>query len=410
MIEPPHRGTIYEWEILIEAPFAFDFFKLVRALFRLPSRAVATWGAGSSKTRRRYYLEVLGYNLALIGLVLLMIPFLMIAFSYVATLPFLALRVLLAPFEPKVGAIVAGAGLSGILAVPVVLFLLMFRPMAYRDVYKRSKVETYNILIALSLFLAGGLLEFLIATPALGLRDAFEEAPPGAIEAEFDPGVDLAAETAGAEPLAVPPRGYEGPTESTLQWTLFFADKSMNVLFANLPAKIFGPLSEIRPRPGASQIPLSMLRITLLFGFMVFVRLSALKLCISKKELFYGTIAELRSYLDFCGKAEARSIRRVIDLKPSEVFVVRNRFPGQEARSPSDPEQLGDEAPAAPSPSLGGGAESGAEFEPGRIENPGGSAVEVGERLDDHIPERAEVVEDLPAFPAGLDEPTVPQQ
>ena len=353
------RGEIYEWEILVEAPFAFDFFKLVRALFRLPGRAVASREAGAAKSRWRYYFEILAFNILLIGLIVLMVPFLMIAFSYVATLPFLALRIALAPFEAKAGAIVAVGGLVAILTLPVVLLLLMLRPTAYRDVYKRSKVETFNILIALSLFLAGGLLEFLIASPALRFRDSFEDVPPGAELATVDQ-EDIAPEDAPTPDG----RDYEGPTESTLQWTLFFADKSMNVLFANLPMKLFGPLSEVRPRPGASQVPLSILRITLLFGFMVFVRLSVLKLCISKKELFYGNTRELRSYLDFCGKAEARSIRRVIDLQPDEVQVVRNRFPGKGSSSMLISEAQ-DGTPPEPAPPLEDRAErvQGAEVE-----------------------------------------------
>lgn len=297
MPEPLRPVNIYEWEILTEAPFAFDFFRLIRALFRYPEPISDRVLQQRQKTRKKYYLEILAYNLGLCGLILLMVPFLMLAFSYIATLPFLLLRVGAVTFGPKSMAAVAALGLLATLAVPVVLFLLMMRPTAYRDSYKRSKVELFHILIALSLFLASGMLEALIASPVLRLRGEFE-----------------------------------GPVDSTMQWTVFFADKAMNVLFANTPQKLFGPLSEVKVRAGGSEVALGVLRLFLLFGFVALIRLLALKLCISKKELFYGSVAELRSYLDYCGKAEARTLRKVIPIHDDEVLVVRNKH-----RSMSEP-------------------------------------------------------------------------
>jgi hypothetical protein len=296
-LAPAPDPDSYEWELLIEAPLAFDFFRLVRALFRFPGRVSDEVLQHQRKTRKRYYLEILAYNAGLLCLIVLMIPFLMLAFSYVATLPFLSLRLASSAFGDRPMVVVSALGLVATLTVPVVLFLLMIRPTAYRDAYKRSKVELFHISIALSLFLASGMLESLIASPALRLI-----------------------------------KNFEGPVNSTLQWTLFFADKAMNVLFANLPNKLFGPLSEIDVREDGSEVTIGMLRVLQLFGFAVFVRLMALKLCISKKELFYGTVAELKSYLDYCGKAEARTIRKVIPLPDDEVIVVRNKH-----RPPPDP-------------------------------------------------------------------------
>src|SRR5262249_14404724 len=160
----------------------------------------------------------------------------------------------------------------------------------YRDAYKRSKVETINITWALALFLASGMLEVLIASPMLPFR-----------------------------------REYTGSLESTPQWTLFFADKSMNVLFANLPHKFFGPISDIQIREGGSEVSLGLLRLLLIFGFVSLVRMLALKLCVSKKELFYGTEGELRGYLDYCGKAEARTIRKVIPIRDDEIIEIRTK-------------------------------------------------------------------------------------
>ncbi len=295
-LKPP-ADAIYEWEILIEAPFAFDFFKLVRALFRYPEANGDRVRRLRNKTRKRYYLEILAYNISLISLILVLIPFLMLAFSYIATLPFLLLRMGVSATGPRAMAVISAIGMVATLTVPVVLFLLMIRPTAYRDNYKRSKVELFHIAIALSLFLASGTLESLIASPALRLRDEFE-----------------------------------GSTNSTMQWTLFFADKAMNVLFANLPNKLFGPLADIRVREGGSEIALGVLRTLLLFGFVALIRLLALKLCISKKELFYGSLADLRAYLALCGKAEARAVRKVIPLPEEEVVVVRNKYrPGEES-------------------------------------------------------------------------------
>jgi hypothetical protein len=305
----PRQDDTYEWELLIEAPLAFDFFKLVRALFRFPGRVSPEVLQHQRKTRKRYYLEILAYNVGLLCLIILMIPFLMLAFSYVATLPFLLLKLGESAFGARPMVYVSGIGLVATLTVPVVLFLLMIRPEAYRDAYKRSKIEIFNISIALSLFLASGMLEGLIASPALGLI-----------------------------------KNFEGPVRSPLQWTLFFADRAMNVLFANMPNKLFGPLSEVEVREGGSEVALGMLRVLQLFGFAVFVRLMALKLCISKKELFYGTIGELKSYLDYCGKSEARTIRKVIPITDDEVIVVRNKHrPRSEPPPRAEPSEPGPE-------------------------------------------------------------------
>jgi hypothetical protein len=289
---PPRRADeIYEWEILIEAPFAFDFFRLVRSLVRLPA---PPRDAGSTPrgARRRYYLRVVLYNLGRIALIVGMIPFTMLAFSYVATLPFLLMRALATGIGARAATGVAAFGLIACLSVPVIFFLMMFRPTAYRDAYKRSKVEAMNITHALALFLASGMLEVLIASPALRLRQAFA-----------------------------------GSIDSTPQWTLFYADLAMNVLFANLPQKLFGPISDIKTQAGGAAVSLGVLRLLLLFGFVALVRLLAMRLCVSKKELFYGTPDELRSYLDFCGKAQARTVRKVIPIRDDELIEVFSKQP-----------------------------------------------------------------------------------
>lgn len=314
----PRTVESYEWEIHIHAPFAFDFFQIVRALFRYPGQPPVASGTGRTKSRRRYYLEVVGYNVGLLLLILLMIPFLMLAFSYVATLPFAVLRAAETAVGAGLMALISALGLMATLTIPIVLFLLMCRPNAYKDYYRKSKVDTFNILIAVSLFFAGGLLEALIASPALRLRTSFT-----------------------------------GPVDSTLQWTLFFADRSMNVLFANLPNKIFGPLSDIRVRPGSSEIAMGFLRTLLLFGFVAALRLLALKLCFDKTELFYGTMSELTSYLDYCGKAEARTLRKVVELPDDEVLIVRNRFREPAGSAPGASERSErHEADPAPGPRL----------------------------------------------------------
>ncbi len=283
------NDDIYEWEILIEAPFAFDFFKLVRSLVGVPEPLRRKDGEATS--RKRYYARVALYNLGRIALIVGMIPFAMLAFSYVATLPFLLMRALAAWVGDRPVAVLAGVGLLVCLSVPVLIILSWFRPAAYRDSYKRSKVETINIVWALALFLASSMLEYLIASPA----------------------------------LPVLRKDYTGSLGSTPQWTLFFADKAMNVLFANLPQKVFGPISDISIREGGSEVSLGLLRLLLIFGFVALVRLLALKLCASRKELFYGNVAELRKYLDYCGKAEARNIRKVIPIHDDEMIEIRTR-------------------------------------------------------------------------------------
>ena len=89
--KPPRPPDYYEWEITIQAPFAFDFLKLVRSLFRLPKRRHAAPDE-APRSRRGWYLHVFLYNLGRLLLILGMIPFTMLAFSYVATLPFLLMR------------------------------------------------------------------------------------------------------------------------------------------------------------------------------------------------------------------------------------------------------------------------------------------------------------------------------
>ena len=288
--------ALYEWQILIQAPFAFDFFRTIRSIFRLPAKAAggpAADGSAAPPSRRSYYLHVIVYNLARLSLILGMIPFTMLAFSYVATLPFVGMRALSAAIGSKPATGLAGMGLVASLMIPVVIILQWFRPSWLRDSYKKSKVELFNIGIAGGLFLAGGMLETLIASPDLPIS-----------------------------------RDFEGPTYSTPQWTLFFADLSMNVLFANLPQKLFkGSISDISAPPhGGSTVSLGLLRLLMIVGFVTLVRLGAMKLCINKTELFYGTESELRAYLPYCGRAEARVVRRIITLMPEEEIVIRNKY------------------------------------------------------------------------------------
>jgi len=302
--EPSHRpekptrvaDAIYEWEILIQAPFAFDFFRMLRSLFWLPEKRpahVAADGSVLQPSRRRYFLDVLLFNLGRLTLILGMIPFTMLAFSYIATLPFLGMRMLGVMLGTRAATTLAALGLLLSLMIPLAIVLQWFRPGWLRDSYKKSKVELYNIGMAAGLFLAGGMLETLIASPNLPFSSDFE-----------------------------------GPISSTPQWTLFFSDLSMNVLFANLPQKLFkGSISNIVPTThGGASVSLGLLRLLMIVGFVTLVRLMAIKLCINKNELFYGTEAELRSYLPYCGRAEARVVRRIITLMPEEEIVIRNRF------------------------------------------------------------------------------------
>ena len=296
--EKPTRvaDAIYEWEILIQAPFAFDFFRMLRSLFWLPAKRpahVAPDGSVFQPSRRRYFLDVLLFNLGRLTLILGMIPFTMLAFSYIATLPFLGMRMLGVMLGTRAATTLAALGLLLSLMIPLAIVLQWFRPGWLRDSYKKSKVELYNIGMAAGLFLAGGMLETLIASPNLPFSSDFE-----------------------------------GPISSTPQWTLFFSDLSMNVLFANLPQKLFkGSISNIVPTThGGASVSLGLLRLLMIVGFVTLVRLMAIKLCINKNELFYGTEAELRSYLPYCGRAEARVVRRIITLMPEEEIVIRNRF------------------------------------------------------------------------------------
>lgn len=287
-LDAPSRrpADIYEWEILIQAPFAFDFFKLLRSLFRLPPPRVERNEPPNTSRRwgRGYFLQVLLYNIGRIALILLMIPFTMLAFSYVATLPFLLMRAVEAGIGARAGAALAAFGLIISLFIPVWVVLQWFRPGWVRESYKKSKVEIYNILIYLGLFLAAGMLETLIASPVLPLHGDFV-----------------------------------GPVDSTPQWTLYFADLSMNVLFAHIPQKMFGSISDIKlDPPGRTPISLGLLRLLLIVGFVTLVRMLVLKLCTNKTELFFGTRAQVKAYLPYCGRAMARPIRKVIPLALSD--------------------------------------------------------------------------------------------
>ena len=288
--------ALYEWEILLQAPFAFDFFRMLRSLLWLPEKRapqVGPDGTVAHSSKRRYFLDVLLYNLGRLILTLGMIPFTMLAFSYIATFPFVGMRMLGLTLGSRGATTLAALGLLLSLMIPMAIVLQWFRPSWLRDSYKKSKVELYNIGMAAGLFLAGGMLETLIASPNLPFS-----------------------------------KDFDGPISSTPQWTLFFADLSMNVLFANLPQKLFkGSISNIVPTThGGSTVSLGLLRLLMIVGFVTLVRLMAIKLCINKNELFYGTEAELRSYLPYCGRAEARVVRRIITLKPEEEIVIRNRF------------------------------------------------------------------------------------
>ncbi|GIW87051.1 MAG: hypothetical protein KatS3mg108_1375 [Isosphaeraceae bacterium] len=281
---PPRLPDVYEWEITIQAPFAFDFLKLVRSLFQLPKRRPSGSDPVAPGSRRSWYLHVFLYNLGRIALILGMIPFTMLAFSYVATLPFLVMRGLENWLGPGPVAVIAGLGLVLSLLLPVWVVLQWFKPNWVRESYKKSKVELYNILIYLGLFLAAGMLETLIASPVLPFRGDFA-----------------------------------GPVDSTPQWTLFFADLSMNVLFAHLPQKLFGAISDIRlEEPGRIPVSLGLLRLLLIVGFVTLVRLLFMKLCLNKTELFVGTREEVKAYLPYCGRAMARPIRKVIPLPLSD--------------------------------------------------------------------------------------------
>lgn len=320
-VDPPRPTTprppdVYEWEITIQAPFAFDFVKLVRSLFRLPKRRAIPGDPESNGSRRGWYLHVFLYNLARVATILGMIPFTMLAFSYVATLPFLLMRALETWLRPGPVAALAAVALVLSLMMPVWVVLQWFRPNWLRESYKKSKVEIYNIVIYLGLFLAAGMLETLIASPALPFRDDFV-----------------------------------GPVDSTPQWTLFFADLSMNVLFAHLPQKFFGAISDIKlEEPGRMPVSLGLLRLLLIVGFVTLVRLLFMKLCLNKTELFFGTRAEVKAYLPFCGRAMARPIRKVIPLplSPEELAMVEKfRFRaenGDEVSAPASPPSIFAEA------------------------------------------------------------------
>ncbi len=288
----PRPPDVYEWEITIQAPFAFDFFKVVRSLFRLPHRKTASDGSETG-SKRGYFLHVFFYNLGRLTLILGMIPFTMLAFSYLATLPFLLMRALQSWIGNGPVAALAALGLLVSLLMPVWVVLQWFKPNWLRESYKKSKVELFNIVIYLGLFLAAGMLETMIASPALPLAGDFE-----------------------------------GPTDSTPQWTLFFADLSMNVLFAHLPQKFFGAISDIKLEvPGKMPVSLGLLRLLLIVGFVTLVRLLFMKLCLNKTELFFGTRAEVKAYLPYCGAAMAKPIRKVIPLALStEEMAMREEF------------------------------------------------------------------------------------
>lgn len=319
----PKPADIYEWEILIQAPFAFDFFKLVRSLFQLPKRRVHAEAVPHA--RKKYFLHVVLHNLARIGLILFMIPFTMLAFSYVATLPFLIMRALQHGIGAAATAALAAVGLLVSLFMPVAVILQWFRPGWLRESYKKSKVELYNIIMYAGLFLAAGMLETLIASPALPFHTDFA-----------------------------------GPVESTPQWTLFFADLSMNVLFAHLPQKFFGSISDITvENPGRMPVALGLLRLLLIVGFVTLVRLLALKLCVNKSELFTGTRAEVKQYLPYCGRALARPIRKIIPLPLSpEEAEIREQFRYRPDNG-TEPEEVAARPAAATCAANGEGPEDG---------------------------------------------------
>jgi hypothetical protein len=339
--KPPRPPDTYEWEITIQAPFAFDFLKLVRSLFRLPKRRQAAPDE-APRSNRGWYLHVFLYNLGRLLLILGMIPFTMLAFSYVATLPFLLMRALESWIRPGPVAAMAGVGLVFALFMPVWVVLQWFKPNWLRESYKKSKVEIYNIAMYLGLFLAAGMLETLIASPVLPLRGDFV-----------------------------------GPVDSTPQWTLFFADLSMNVLFANLPQKFFGAISDIKlEEPGRMPVSLGLLRLLLIVGFVTLVRLLFMKLCLNKTELFFGTRAEVRAYLPYCGRAMARPIRKVIQLPLSEEEAAMTEKFRYRAEN-------GDEAPAAEPTPPARGPEVGLRLESGP--EPATPAGPQPEEADGHV-------------------------
>jgi hypothetical protein len=293
--EVPSAGSatdVYEWELFIEAPFPVDLLKLLWGVLRLPGQLIRRSGEAGRTNRLSFAARVLTYNLGLILVVLFSIPLVFFLFSYLATLPFVLLRALGARLGHPATTLIAGLFFLGMLALLIYLYNLLFRPEAWRDHYQRSKVELVNLLISASFFFAGGALEYLISSPSFALHTEFA-----------------------------------GSTESTPQWTLFFADKSLNLLFANLPNRIVGPLSDIHTTHGGDGVPIGLLRILLIFGYVTLVRLLALKLLFSKRELFYGTEAELQRYLDLCGKAEAYPLRKVVPIGEVEQFrTIRSKY------------------------------------------------------------------------------------
>ena len=161
-IPPSNPHTIFEWEILIDAPFAFDFFRMLRSIFRLPARRptkIMPDGRTLEISRRRYFLHVILYNLGRLTLILGMIPFTTLAFSYIATLPFVGMRFLGVMMGTQAATVLAAIGLLLSLMIPVAVILQWFKPGWTRESYKKSKVELYNIGIAAGLFLAGGILD-----------------------------------------------------------------------------------------------------------------------------------------------------------------------------------------------------------------------------------------------------------
>jgi hypothetical protein len=304
----PSEQIVYEWDLFIEAPFPIDLLKLLFAILRLPGQVIRR-SSETASGRLSFALRVLSYNFGIIALVLAAIPLALFVFSYIATLPFIILRTLANWTGNLAMTWIAGFVFAGALALVVYLYNVLFRPEAWRDNYKRTKIDLLNIFINAGFFIAGGALEFLIASPAFFIA-----------------------------------KDFKGSTDSTLQWTLYFADKSLNLLFANIPQRYIGDLSNISTIRGGDGVAIGLLRILLIFGYVIGVRLVALKLFFSRRELFYGTVEECRRYLDLCGKAEAFSLRRVIDTPGMQSIYLRSRFaprrplvgaPPREGRPPS---------------------------------------------------------------------------
>jgi hypothetical protein len=105
----------------------------------------------------------------------------------------------------------------------------------------------------------------------------------------------------GSSPASYFRSGFEGAHDSLLRWPLFWLDTFLNTMFYNAPHLFLGRLTGIDPVPGQGKV-LLFIKTLIVYG-----ALSLVKAAITAKpqDVFYGTVAEVRDYMQGSLEADA---------------------------------------------------------------------------------------------------------